>query len=89
MSELHLKKLLTTVLKEKYPDIEEIRISEEYNEAYSPPKKEYIIYIGMTYSNMVKLDGEEVKSEARNISRYVIDFPREIVRNVFFFDPDY
>lgn len=87
MSEVAIKKILNTVLINKFPGIKEVKVLEEDNEAYSPPRKEYIIWIGMTYSEMEKVDVEEVRSEARNLARYVVNFPKEIIRQIVFFDP--
>jgi hypothetical protein len=89
MSELHLKKLLTAVLKEKYPGIERIEVRANDNNMLFGPRIEYTIYIGMGYSEMEKVDTEEIKREAKEYSKYVLKSPLEVVYSVVFFDPYY
>jgi hypothetical protein len=89
MSEVSLKKLLTTVLKEKYPGIERIEVRANDNNMLFGPRIEYTIYIGMGYSEMEKVNTEEIKREAKEYSKYVLKAPLEVIYSVVFFDPYY
>lgn len=87
MSKSSLYKILSEVLKEKYPEIEKIIVQEdEDNSDY------FTVAIGVRYSNLKKVPTpNEIQKEVRQLSQYVLGskiYPEGgRVYWVYYFDP--
>lgn len=87
MSKIALKKILTKVLKDKYPQIKDIIVNS--SELMSGLGTIYQVGIGIKYSDLLELNDEDerlLKTEVRNLSKYVLG-KKESLESSFFYDP--
>ena len=79
-----LKKILTTMLHEKYPMIADIRVV-EYSDT------DLWVYLGTTYTDLYGKANDtalenEIRKYVKKLSKYVTGNKNEII--IYFFDPD-
>lgn len=87
MTEKALKKLLLEMLKEEYPQIQDIVVYS--NELMGNLGTNYNVGLGIKYDDLLELGNERIdilKDKVKHLSKYVLG-KKESLESTFFYDP--
>jgi hypothetical protein len=82
-----LKKLLKTMLKDKYPQIKDIVV---YSTDLMGTGTTYRVGLGIKYNDLLELNNEQIeilKNKVKHLSKYLLG-KNEYFEQTFFYDPN-
>jgi len=78
-----LKKILTELLSEEYPDISSVQVTDdEWDDNHK-----YKVFLGVKYGDLNKLDTDDVRDYVKRISKYVLG-SNESIYQILFYNTD-